>query len=83
MADQLTIKAERTSGKPKNGDNRLRRKLRTMVLWPMPKERKTYIQLKRKSPTGAHLRMIWGRKTSRKLKKWANRLIRKQKTTAL
>ena len=83
MADQLTIKAGRIFVRPKNGDNRLRRKLKTMVLWPMPKERKTYIQLKRKSPTGAHLRMIWVRKTSRKLKKWANRLIRKQKTTAL
>ena len=75
MADQLTIKAGRISVRPKNGDSRLKRKLKTTALWPMPKERKTYIRPKRKPPTGAHLRMIWVRKTSKKLKKQLTRLI--------
>ena len=83
MADQLTIKAGEISVRPKNGDSRLKRKLKTTALWPMPKEGKTYIQPKRKLNTGALLRMTWVRKTSRKLKEWANRLISKQKTTAL
>ena len=83
MEDRLTIKAGKTLGQPNNGVSRLKRKLKTMALWLMLKEKRKFIQLKRKLPTGVLLRMNWARKTSSKLSKWDNRLRSKLKTTVL